>query len=262
MVFIFFLFLNQAFERYAGSAHAAALAHAFTAQADGVDAIRFNPAALSALNQNQVLTGYEYVLSGIEGLHNITIGFARPFAFGAFGIQLSEFGFSEQKEQALTLAYGLSLSKDLKLGIGGDLYFINNRRTGHGLSYGLNVGFIGTIYKKWTLGVFGHNLNQPQFGSGEEGGLPADLRAGLAYEPFEGITSEIDFSMVGDNLRIHMAGEFRLFDIIFLRAGTKTNPSVVSGGLGVVYKFMKIDYAAEHIPELPLTHSLTLKFKF
>lgn len=259
---IFILFINQSFERYATSANAAALAHAFTASATGIDAVRFNPAALSYMQKNQLSVGYEYVLSGLEGLHNINIGFAKPLFAGGFGIQLSEFGFSEQKEQAITLAYGLCLSKDFKFGLGGDLYLINNNRTGNGFAYGLNIGFSGRLYKKWSLGIYGHNLNQPQFGNTEEGRLPYELRAGLAYEPFEDILSEIDLSMVEDNFRVHMAAEFKLFDIIFLKTGLKTNPSVVSTGMGVVYKFIKIDYAVEYIPELPLTHNVCLSFEF
>jgi len=262
MELIFILFLNNAFERYSASAQAVALGHAVTASAIGNDAIRFNPAALAEINKNELMCGYEYVLSGIEGLHNINIGYARPIFNGGIGLQLSEFGFSEQKEQAITIAYGNPLSNELRFGIGADFYLINNQRTGHGFAYGLNIAFLGRLYKKWSLGVYGHNLNRPQFGSREEGELPYELRAGLGYEPFDGILSEVDFSLIEDYFRIHMAGQFRLFNMLFFRTGVKTNPQVLSFGTGIVYKFIKIDYAVEYIPELPLTHNMTIKMDF
>ena len=102
---ILLVFLNTAFERHAESARATALAHAFTAAAQGIDAIRFNPAGLSLMNYNQLGIGYERPFSGIEGLHNFGLGYARPIFGGVLGIELSEFGFSEQKEQAMTIAY-------------------------------------------------------------------------------------------------------------------------------------------------------------
>ncbi|MGB3341867.1 MAG: hypothetical protein WBB37_10350 [bacterium] len=259
---ILILFLNQAFERYSGSAQTAALAQASTASVLYVDAIRFNPAALAIIQKNQLAAGYEYVLSGVEGLHNVNIGFARPFFNGGLGLQMSEFGFSEQKEQALTLAYGLNLSKDFMFGMSSDLYFISNERTGTAFSYGINFGLLGTVYKKWSLGAYVHNLNQPSFSTAEDSKLPYELRAGLAYRPFDDILSEIDVSMCEDEYRIHSAGAFVIFNMLALRFGIKTNPTVVSTGTGILHKFIEIDYAVEYVPDLPLTHNVSTKFTF
>ncbi|UCD20145.1 MAG: hypothetical protein JSU64_03135, partial [candidate division WOR-3 bacterium] len=227
---ILFFFLNGAFERHVQSAQAIGLGHAFTAACYGTDAVRFNPAALSMIDENYLSAGYERPFGGIEGLHNIAVGYARPLLWGGIGIQLSEFGFSEQKEQAITLAYGSSFSETFKFGLGADVYIIDNARTGRAYAYGLNAGLLGRIYKKWSLGVYGHNLNRPQFGSYEDGELLPELRAGLAYEPFDGILSEIDFSMKDDDMRIHLAAEFELFRILHLRSGIKTNPFVIAAG--------------------------------
>jgi hypothetical protein len=259
---ILLVFLNGAFERQAQSAQAAALAHAMTAACTGVNAIRFNPAALSLVSQNQLSIGYERTFSGIEGLHNITLGYARPIFWGGLGIQLSEFGFSEQKEQAITLAYGSSFNESFKFGLSGDIYVIDNARLGREYAFGLSFGLLGKLYRKWSLGVFAHNLNRPQFGSDEQGQLPSQLKAGLSYEPFENILSEIDFSIQDDDLRIHLAGEFILFNMLFLRTGVRTNPTVVAAGAGILYRFIRFDYAAEMIPELPLSHSATISFVF
>jgi hypothetical protein len=257
---ILLIYLNQAFERYSSSAYAMALAQAFTASARDVDAVRYNPATLSMVSGNKLMAGYEYIMSGIEGLHNINVGFARQFVHGGIGMHMSQFGFSEQKEQALTLAYGLPLSDDFFTGIGGDIYLVNNARTGTHTTFGLNIGFRSQLYKKWVLGVFCHNLNSPQFGVSEFGRQHSELRAGLAYEPFQDIRSEIDISMQKQICRVHLASEFILFNIFAVRAGVKTDPTVVSAGSGIRYKIMRIDYAVEYVPELPMTHALTINF--
>jgi hypothetical protein len=259
---ILVVFLNGAFERHAHSAQAASLAHAFTAACHGIDAIRFNPAALSLVHQNALSAGYERTFSGIEGLRNIALGYARPLFWGGLGIQLSEFGFSEQKEQAVTLAFGASFNESFRFGVSGDVYIIDNARTGRNYAYGLNFGLLGKLYKKWSLGVYGHNINRPQFGADEQGELPAELKAGLSYEPFDGILSEVDFSLKDDDMRVHFAGQFELFDLLLLRTGVKTNPMVFAAGAGIIHKFIRFDYAAEFIPELPLSHSATISFVF
>ncbi len=259
---ILLVFLNSAFERHAQSAQAIALAHAFTASCEGVDAIRFNPAALSLVQQNHLAVAYERTFSGIEGLHNIALGYTRPLFWGGLGIQLSEFGFSEQKEQAITLAYGSSFNESFKFGLGTDIYIIDNERTGRSYAFGVNFGLLGKLYKKWSMGVFVKDLNRPQFGSDEYAEILPEIKAGLSYEPFKGILSELDFSIKDDDLRIHTAAEFELFNLLYLRTGVKTNPMVVAGGAGIVYKFMRFDYAAELIPELPLSHSATISFTF
>ena len=217
---------------------------------------------MSLVYQNTLAAGYERTFGGIEGLHNIALGYARPLLWGGFGIQLSEFGFSEQKEQAVTFAYGASFNESFKFGLSGDLYIIDNERIGRHYAYGLNFGLLGKLYKKWSLGVYGHNLNRPQFGSDEQGQLPAELKAGLSYEPFDGILSEVDFSLKNDAMRVHFAGQFELFDLFLLRTGVKTEPLVFAAGAGIVHNFIRFDYAAEFIPELPLSHSATISFVF
>jgi len=63
-------------------------------------------------------------------------------------------------------------------------------------------------------------------------------------------------------MRIHLGGEFKVFDFLFLRTGVRTNPQVVNLGIGGFYKFISIDYGVEYFPELPLTHILYLGYKF
>ncbi|MEO0185029.1 MAG: hypothetical protein ABIL22_07110 [candidate division WOR-3 bacterium] len=262
MSFILILSLFQAFERYPVSAHNQALSLACVGTAQGIDAIRINPAALALLNKNTIGAGYEYTFSHIEGLQNIFFGFARPLFHGGLGIGVSQFGFEEQKEQAVTAGYGFGLSKDFHLGASFDLYMIQNKRTGTGISYGLNLGMLGNLSRKWFLGAYGHNLNRPQFGNSEVGTLPASFQAGFGYKPFEDIVSEIDLSISDDEIRIHTAGEFLIMDFLNLRTGFMTNPNSLSGGLGVVYKNIKIDYAFEYLVDLPLNHAISLSLEF
>ncbi len=259
---ILILSLLQAFERYQVSAHSQSLSFACVATVQGIDALRINPAALAFLDINSISACYEYTFSHIEGLQNIFFGFAKPVFRGGLGVGVSQFGFEEQKEQAMTAGYGLGLSKDFHVGASFDLYMIQNKRTGTGISYGLNFGMLGTLSKKWFLGVYGHNLNQPQFGNSEVGRLPSSFQTGIGYKPFEDITSEIDLSILEQNIRLHTGGKFSIFDFISLRTGFTTNPNSLSGGVEIIYKNIKVDYACAYLVDLPLNHMLSINFEF
>ncbi|MCX7995136.1 MAG: hypothetical protein N3A65_05135 [candidate division WOR-3 bacterium] len=262
MTFTLILSLINVFERYPVSGHNQSLSFACVATAQGIDALRINPAALALLNKNIVAFGYEYTFSHLEGLQNIFTGFARPLFSGGASLGLSQFGFEEQKEQGFTAGYGIGLSKDFYLGASFDLYIIQNKRTGTGISYGLNLGMLGNLSKKWFLGIYGHNLNQPQFGNSETGTIPASLQAGLGYKPFEDILSEIDLSISEHMVRLHVAGAFSIENFLSLRTGFKTSPNSLSGGAGIMYKNIRIDYACEYTVDLPLSHTIFLSFEF
>ncbi|MGB9720939.1 MAG: hypothetical protein ACPL28_05605 [bacterium] len=262
MAFILTFFVFQAFERYSVSAHNQSLSFACVATAQGIDATRINPAALVLLRKNSIGVGYEYTFAHIEGLQNLFLGFARPLFHGGFGIGISQFGFEEQKEQALTTAYSLGLSRDFFIGASADLYLIQNKRMGTGISCGLNLGMLGILSKRWYLGANGHNLNEPEFSNTSEGRLPPSLQAGIGYKPFDDMVSEIDISLSNDDIRIHTAGAFQIMDFFDLRTGFQTNPISVSFGFGIIHKFIKIDYGCEYLVDLPLNHIVSVNFEF
>ncbi len=262
MVSFLAFFLFQAFERYVVSAHNQSLSCASVATAQGTDALRLNPAAIALLNRNSLGMSYEHTFTHIEGLYNTFLGFTRPLFSGGFGIGISQFGFEEQKEQALTTAYSIGLSKEFYAGTSVDLYLIQNKRTGTGISYGFNFSMLGILSKRWFLGASGHNLNEPQFSNSAEGILPASLQAGIGYRPFEDILSEIDFSLSDNNIRLHTGGAFDILDFFELRTGFQTNPNSVSFGFGIVYKSIKADYGCEYIVDLPLNHIVSINFDF
>ncbi|MGQ9465559.1 MAG: hypothetical protein ACUVQ3_08720 [bacterium] len=260
LILSFFLF--QAFERYAVSAHGQALGFACVATVSDFDALRINPSALALVNKNIAGISYEYTFSHIEGLHNIYVGFARQVFYGGLGIGISEFGFGEQKEQALTAAYSTKLTKEFFVAAGTDIYLIQNKRTGTGLAYGLNIGLLGNLSRKWFLGAYGHNLNSPQFSSAEEGILPFLLQAGIGYKPFADISSEIDLSIVDNNIRLHTGGEFAIMDFFHICAGMQTNPNTISFGFAVFYRAIKINYGCSYLADLPLNHIISINAQF
>ena len=261
MALFYILLLTQAFEKYSVSAQAIGMGMAITASAAGTDAIRFNPALLSVQDKSELAVSYQHVLGGVEGLHNAWLGFNHKLGRAGVGIGLSEFGFSEQKEQDITLACGIGLSNDLKIGAAGDIYLINNQRTGYGFAYGISVGLSGNVFKKWQLGVYAHDINRPRFSGSEYGGLPYELRAGLAYTPFQDIRSEFDLSMKDNELRYRFATELLLFRLLYCRIGVQTNPLVLSAGTGIKYRFISINYGVEHVPDLPLSHTVGLRIQ-
>lgn len=262
MTMLMALCLTAAFERYYSSPHAQGMGFASFAGAQATDAVRFNSARLAGITGNHVATGYDRLFGGIDGLHNVNAAFARPLGPGGIGLHLSEFGIAAQSEVCLTAGYGLALSSQFSAGAGLNCYLVNNERTGTGYALGLDIGLVGRLPSKWTLAAVAHDVNRPRFGDGEEGTMDPSLTLAVAYRPLEDINSEIDMSLIRDEFSFRCGGEFRIFNRIWLRSGMRTNPTVFDAGIGITIKQLTIDYAADLVINLPITHSLGLGYSF
>lgn len=260
-------FAFAAFEDFSFSSKSNGMADAYTSLANDLSSIRFNPAGLARLERLEGGVDYRRFWSGIEGLHNITAGIVLPISAGRFGtgLSLQEIGFELQREHSLVLAFGRVLSQELAFGINLIGYHIFNSRFGNGYTYGIDCGFQARVYRKWTMGVYGHNLNQPKISNEPEGDLGSFLRAGIGYQPFPGINSALDLSLAHnaemsafDEVRVALGSEFEILPPILLRVGVQNEPARLCGGLGVKFKFLRFDYSFVFQPELPLHHNFGL----
>lgn len=76
---------------------ATALGSAYTALADDISALYWNPAGVALMGSRQAMVSY---IDYIDDTRQVWVGFATPFGAGdkSIGIQLGTFGFSDQPE--------------------------------------------------------------------------------------------------------------------------------------------------------------------
>ena len=212
---------RAAFEDIGAGARAPGMGNAFTAIADDVYAIHYNPAGLALLTRPELGSSYSRLFIGLADdskLNHSFLGYAHPLKEGTAGViggawQQFSLG-SLYKEDTLTASYGRLLSP--KVGIGslyGGLNLKYLRRsfgsfpeetdslTGNGLqvtpgaadpvlagrkSVGVPDADLGLLYRlpeHYAIGLSLAHLLRPNvaFNSRDSNRLPLAVRLGLSY---------------------------------------------------------------------------------
>ncbi len=248
------------FEDLSISPRARAMGEASIAARGDAWAFYHNPAALAFLNHTHVST---------STAEPFNLDFTRLSALGAsaklpgdrggvaFGYRYFSVDFKDQslsKEQSLTFAHGITLFQDasssLHFGWAADFHNLELAETVGGLdpgsawAVGLNVGVMATLYERTTAGFYIRNMNNPTIGIDQEE-LTQLVGVGIAYEPYEGVTTTFDIrNQLGEEMRFHGGTEFAVTEYLDLRVGIETDPNKYSFGFGVnVPKVASLHYA-------------------
>ena len=242
-----------------------AMAGSYTALANDVEGLRWNPAGLAELKGWQTVV-YAKQLWMIPGLTNSTLSIGNTLKkWGGAAISLQQVGCDLEKDQSLTFSHGMNLTDQLAFGYNLNLYRLWQARFGSAVTAGLDVGMLAKIYKKWRVGAFGHNLNHPSYGKLYEYDLPSGVSVGVAYEPFQGVLGSMDIDKDAGYVTAYKFGsEFTLWpDRLKLRGGIMNQGKITlyDIGFGVQVKGLMIGYAFEGGHEaLNGTHQIGLGY--
>lgn len=251
------------FEETESGARPEGMAGAFTAVADDLSAVDFNPAGLHHLETRSFVGMFKLLYSGLGvGLHTGAVGVGLPLGrLGAVAVRIQETGFELQSQRSLKVAHGFALAEGLAFGLGVAVYNLHQHEYGDGYAVGFDVGMFGRVYRYWTVGFCARNLNMPSIGSSD---LPRLLSFGLGYSPRPGIQSALDISKEpGRPTRLSVGQEFRIIqDYLTVRAGVQTEPVRVCFGMRAGTERLHLDYALVSHPVLPFTHGFGVAFDF
>lgn len=270
-----------------------AMGGAFTAAADDVNSIVWNPAGLAKLPALQLTLMHNIWFTDI--FYDYLAG-AYPFGeIGTFGLGIiyvnsgeiprwSELGVAGDPFSAssigFNIAYGTVINKELSLGVTLKVFneSIDDKSS---LGFAADLGAIyKTPIKDLQLGFVAQNLG-PQFGFGEAFMLPINVRFGMSYTGIRNMLLNLDYIQPIETYGILALGfEYWYKDIVVLRMGYQFQgmfdlnkyteyvnvPEIFTGfvmGAGVKIDIYEIDYAYRNLGVLESTHrfGLTLKFK-
>lgn len=269
-----------------------AMGCAFSAVADDLNAIYWNPAGLAAQKDRQISASYH------KYFQDVNIGFMgysqNIFDRGTLGVGLNylsvsdiekriadtdepdgEFGASDS---AVYISYGDEkiLGKYLEgLLVGFNLKFIHQKIEDEtAQSYAFDIG---TLYKT-PIQNFTASLGIYNFGSkvkfvDESDPLPLNIRLGLAYRLFNNtllLAADVDDYIIDERIYTQIGAEYSFRQILLVRAGYKlgmdSNKLGESTGLGTGIGFniwnIMLDYAYAPFGELGDTHRVSVSTKF
>ncbi|MEW6607706.1 MAG: PorV/PorQ family protein [bacterium] len=260
-------------------ARPAAMGEAFGALADDTNAIYWNPAGLTQLNEKQIIVMHSDWLKEINyGL----VGYAQPLAndrtlglsmmylgsgdmkkINANGIEEGDF---EAKDMVVTASYGWKLSEELSLGasIKAISLKIDNEKAN---SFAVDVGFLSrTPVENLLIGGALQNLGSKVKFINEGDKLPLNVKLGSAYKAMDDrLILLLDINKPVDNdLRLNLGTEYWLTSTVALRGGYNSGIDEGSGitfGIGFALRNLQLDYAYVPYGDLGKTHRYCLLIK-
>ena len=185
---------------------------------------------------------------------------ALPTKAGTFGLHIQYFGFADFNEQKIGLAYARKLGA--KLSVGAQLSYLNTRIELYG-NNGLPVAEIGLQAEVIKNIIVGTHLVSPFRAEITEGeNLPTVLRIGVTWRASEQVLISVQGDKDIDYPVIFRSGlEYKISDLLRLRAGVATNPTKVSFGFGLQLESgLGIDIASAYHQILGLIPGVGVKY--
>lgn len=258
---------HAAFEDWQVGIRSSAMSGAYTAVADDIDAVRWNPAGLSQFDSWQASV-YAKRLWGVAGLTNQTLSIGRKFGkWGGAAVSAQQVGCDLETDQTLTLSHGFDLNSQLAFGYNFNFYRLWQDRFGSAMTVGIDIGLLAKVYRNWRVGCFGHNLNHPGLGKDYRYDLPSGVNVGVSYTPFSGVLVSVEAGKdAGQITRYKVGSEYALWqDKLDLRAGiiNEGQLTLYTMGFGVTAKGILVGYAFEGGHQaLSGTHQFGLGYKW
>ncbi len=261
------------------SARATAMSDAFVAVSNDVWAAYYNPAGLAQVHRYGIASAVQRPFNQ-PFLSNMFFGASLPVSdrYGTMSIAFENYGVTYQgeslsSEMTATFSHGFYLLNDMhsSLSFGYNLkyYYWNLGQSVGGLNLGsagtvgVDVGMQASLYERTYVGVYVYNINAPSLGSESSHDMPQRLVLGVAYRPVTNLITSLAFDKtLGFDMQIRGGVEYVPLRWLALRLGASTDPNRVSAGLGIMYKWIHLDYSFNNHPVLPETHKFGLSYEF
>jgi len=259
MVFLLIAFrVDAAFEHMPRGSNVVATGGASTAILDNPWAAFSSPGTLPSITGRVISFDYSPQPFGIKELAQGSFTYVEPTSAGTFSISGSRFGFDLYREVDFQVSYGRSVT-DL-FAVGGTLHYdhLSIERYGSAHAFACDIGTLARLSDCLQWGFTAFNVQGASIGASHER-LPRVFVTGIAYQPIPEAHLAADLEKdIRYPLELHGGVQYSLLDVIALRAGTTTDPSVFSIGLGVRYSLLQLDYAFTNHEDLGPTHQVSL----
>jgi hypothetical protein len=250
------------FERREQGARPVGMGGAFMGIADNAWAAVFNPAGLAQVRSGEVSAFYSPQPFGLQELSLASFAFVQSTSLGSLGLSGNRFGFELYRELSGTISYANSYKENFSFGINITYNSLTIKNYGSASAIGVDVGLLATITPGFRWGFFATNVNAPTIGQAREK-LPQMYASGLAYSPVQNLLVALDVVKDVRYPTVIKGGiEYRLVDVVNLRAGVGSNPTKFSSGIGIHYSLVSFDYAVTTHQELGLSHQFSVSVLF
>ncbi|GAB1467991.1 hypothetical protein MASR2M64_06870 [Candidatus Cloacimonadota bacterium] len=264
--------LLAVFNDYQPSARARGMGNAFTAVADDANALFYNPAGLTATHYGVKIGFANLFNQEFSEFKTASVGVQLPAKLGtiAVGARMLDVDFEEyslMSEQIWSIGHGITLVKDvhseISFGYTGNFYNLSMDGESDDSALGLDLGVLALLHGRTKFAFAVTNINKAKMGKDNQIDLPNKLSLGIAYSPYDRVTTSIELKKDFAHETEFMGGvEARIFDPLALRFGVHQNPATYNAGASFYVENVEIDYSYSYQSVLDGTHYFSLGYKF
>ncbi len=189
--------------------------------------------------------------------------FVLPVKTGAFGLSVASFGYELYSETKAGLSYGQRLGDKVSVGV--QLNYLN---TNLSQDYGSRntitgaVGLIARMNEEISIGVHVYNPTRSQLAEYDNEKVPTVMKLGLDYRFSEKVMMGVETEKDMNAAAVVKAGlEYHITEILYLRGGISTNPTLSSFGFGLQMKNFKMDISSSFHQTLGVTPGISLVYQ-
>ncbi len=256
------IFAATIFPQYNPGAKQISLANSDVALVNDVFSIFTNPSGLSQMDWREIGIYYSPAPFGFTEMANGFFAYHEPFSFGSIGIGGMTYGFELYRESKVTADFSYNYINKFFAGISLNYHSVSIKKYGSTGALYADIG--GLIYLtnffRWGFSV--HNINQASFGDYDDQ-IPVILNSGMSVDILNNFS--INAAIEKDiryNASVSAGLDYQVIKYFSLRTGFSNEPSRFTGGIGIHYLFLDLDYAVFTHPDLGLTHQAGLIISF
>jgi len=189
---------------------------------------------------------------------------AIPVKGGAFGLCISNFGYSAFSENKYCFSFAKAFSEKFSMAIAMD-YLTTKIAEGYGSkgAFAAEIGIQTKPLKGLTIGAHIFNPTRAKLTDYNNERIPSLIRLGADYNFSDKVTLAVETEKDMSQKSIFKAGiEYKAVKEFFLRAGISTNPGLSSFGFGLNLKNLKIDISANYHQVLGFSPQFGLSYIF
>ncbi len=186
-----------------------------------------------------------------------------PSKLGNFGLQVNYSGFQNFNEQKAGVAYARSLGSKLDLGVQFNYYGYRIPSYANASAINFEGGAVVHFTDKLNAGIHVYNPVGGKLGKTGDEKLASAYKLGLGYDASE------NFYLSGEIIKeeeqpVNVTGgvQYRFKKQFFARAGFRGDNNTGYGGIGFLYRNLRIDIAASYHPQLGVSPGILLIYNF
>ncbi|MDI6641228.1 MAG: PorV/PorQ family protein [Elusimicrobiota bacterium] len=260
------------------NARPSALGGAFAGISDDVNSIRYNPAGLGKVNNNEISLMYN------RHFQEVNQGYVAFVHKNGFGLSVNYLDYGDIQRTTIDDRRGTNLDKYsikdavIYVGFGKEIY----KKLYSGISFkyiseqidkvqaqvvGIDIGLLyQTFIDKLWAGVNLQNVGTKALYKTLQEELPLNLKVGVGYKPSGKLLFAIDFNQEKNKeLKLNLGIEYSPIKLIVLRAGFDGKNDAgfgLTAGIGINLKKLALDYAFIPYGDLGNTHRISFSAKF